>query len=83
MEIVVHVGVEQRWQRKTLGSSVPWLLKYAFSDRFGVLVGGESALAAASYNVSPRIVLDAGTAWGLNSVAPNTALFSGITVPFN
>lgn len=40
-------------------------------------------LAAVSYNVSPRIVLDAGTAWGLNSASPNTALFSGITVLFN
>ena len=40
-------------------------------------------LAAVSYNVSPRKVLDAGTAWGLNSASPNTALFSGITVLFN
>jgi hypothetical protein len=51
--------VEAGWQRTNGGddahrASIPWLLKYAFSDRFGVLVGGESALA----------VTDAGsTAW--------------------
>lgn len=48
-----------------------------------VLISTRQMLAAVSYNVSPRIVLDAGTAWGLNSASPNTALFSGITVPFN
>ncbi len=43
--------VEAGWQRSTGSSeaakqsSLPWLLKYAFSDRFGLLVGGEAALS--------------------------------------
>lgn len=37
-------------------------------------------LAALTYNVSPRMVLDAGMARGINQAAPDWAAFSGITV---
>lgn len=43
--------LEAGWQRSTRSSeaakqsSLPWLLKYAFSDRFGLLIGGEAALS--------------------------------------
>jgi hypothetical protein len=37
-------------------------------------------LAAVSYNVSPRMVLDAGASRGLNAAAPDWSLFAGITI---
>ena len=37
-------------------------------------------LAGLTYDVSRRIVLDAGMAWGINKAAPDWAAFTGITV---
>lgn len=37
-------------------------------------------LAALTYNVTPRIVLDAGMARGINRAAPDWAAFTGVTV---
>ena len=37
-------------------------------------------LAALTYNVSPRIVLDGGMARGINSAAPDWSAFTGLTV---
>lgn len=48
-----HFEIEAGWQSTEGGadkrrSSAPWLLKYAFTENFGVLVGGESALSVTS-----------------------------------
>ncbi len=39
-------------------------------------------LWALTYNLFSRVVLDAGTAWGLNTGAPDTTVFAGVTVLF-
>ena len=65
----------------------------AVNDRWGVSgeVSGQTQPGAAdttqflwalTYNLSPRVVLDAGTAWGLNTAAPDTTVFAGVTMLF-
>jgi hypothetical protein len=43
-----HLELEAGWQRETGGgerrAAVPWLAKYAFSEDFGLLLGGEAAV---------------------------------------
>lgn len=52
-------------------SSLPWLLKYAFSDRFGVMIGGD-AVARETLNAGSRLTGGGDTALALKFRFPQT-----------
>lgn len=66
-------------------------LSHPLNDKWGVAgefsgvsqrgaPGTSQFLVAASYNVSKKVVLDAGMAWGLTRASTDRALFAGMTV---
>lgn len=66
-------------------------LSYPINQRWGIagefsgvaqrgVSGTSQFLAAATYNVSKRVVLDGGIAWGLTRASTDRAVFVGITI---
>ncbi len=86
----IHLGSVNPGESRT---AYAWstALSHAINDKWGIagefsgvsqrgVPGISQFLAAVSYNVSRKIVLDGGVAWGLTKASTDRALFAGMTV---